>query len=147
MFLRCAALMLIAASTPALAQSTPRQDAMLGRYFALWDDNGSITPGNIAQLYADRVIYYGRPMTRADLYEEKRGFVRQWPERRYTVEPGTATRRCDDRQSTCVFTAVLDWRLAGQRGAKAGRSRINLTVAEAGDGLKIVREGAVTLAR
>lgn len=139
--------LLCLAATQAVAASTPRQDAMLDDYFALWDNDGAVTPANVARLYARQITYYGHAMSRADLYRDKLGFIRQWPKRRYQVEPGTASKRCDATESTCVFSAVLSWERSGASGTQTGRSRVNLTVAQDDGGLKIVREGAVTLAR
>ena len=135
------------AGTPALAQSTPRQDALIGSYFAIWDDDSHITPANVEKFYASRLIYYGHPMTRESLLRDKQAFVRRWPERRYGVEPGSASKRCDATEDHCRFTANLLWRTSGPSGTRAGRSRVTLALAREDGALKIVREGGITLSK
>lgn len=132
-------------TTAAHAASTPRQDALLESYFAIWDDNRNLTPDTLAKLYARQVVYYGHAMSQDELYRDKLAFIRRWPERRYTVAPGTATRRCDQAETTCTLTATLAWVNRSPAGARSGRSRITLALAREDGALKIVREGAVTL--
>lgn len=131
----------------AAAESTPRQDALIRSYFAIWDNDADVTMRNVQRLYGPEVIYYGHPMSRADLLADKRAFIRRWPARRYDVEPGSASKACDAAETRCVVSANLVWRTAGPGGARAGRSRVSLTLAQTEGGLKIVREGGVTLAR
>lgn len=129
----------------AVADSTPAQDALIGSYFSFWDRDSHITPENVDKLYARRIIYYGHSMTREGLYRDKLNFIRRWPERRYAVEPGSAGKRCDADNSTCELTATLNWQTRGFGGARAGRSRVRLTLAREDGELKIVREGGTTL--
>ena len=139
---------LVALGGPAaLAQSTPRQDAMIGSYFAIWDQDSHVTPENVQKFYASRLIYYGHPMTRQGLLRDKQNFIRRWPERRYDVEPGSASKQCDAAEDHCRFVATLVWRTAGPSGTRSGRSRVTLTLEREDGALKIVREGGVTLTR
>ncbi len=133
--------------TQAVADSTPRQDALIGSYFAIWDDDSHVTFENVQKLYASSVVYYGHPMTRQGLFRDKLAFIRRWPGRRYAVEPGSASKSCDDSGDRCVLSAVLVWRTSGAVGTRSGRSRVSLTLAREDGGLKIVREGGVTLGR
>ncbi len=137
--------LLSALAPPALAASTPRQDALVAGYFAIWDDDSHVTFDNVAQLYAPRIDYYGHSMTREDLLRDKLDFIRRWPSRHYGVEPGSAAKRCDAGGSPCVISAVLVWRTSGPSGTHVGRSRVRLTLARQDGGLKIVREGAAKL--
>ena len=134
-------------ATQAVAQSTPRQDALVDSYFAIWDRDSNVTLANVRRLYASNLIYYGRAMTPESLLRDKLDFIRRWPQRRYAVEPGTATRRCDAGENRCVLTVTLDWHTSGFGGSRAGRSRVTLALAREDGALKIVREGAVTLGR
>ncbi len=86
-------------------------------------------------------------MTRSALLREKLAFIRRWPERRYAVEPGSATKSCDAAQNRCELDATLVWHTQNMSGARSGRSRIHLDLARSEGSLKIVREGAVTLSR
>ena len=135
------------AAAPAIAASTPHQDALVDSYSAIWDDDANVTAQNVAKLYAPDIDYYGHPMSRADLLRDKRAFIHRWPERRYMVEPGSASKQCDMTGDRCVIIATLNWRTVGPSGTHAGRSRVSLTLAQQDGGLKIVREGGVTLPR
>ena len=133
------------ATSPAVAASTARQDELIGAYFAIWDDDSRVTRENVDRLYAANVIYYGHPMTRESLYREKLSFISRWPKRRYSVSPGTASKICDSGGDRCVITATLEWRTSGPHGTRTGRSRVSLGLARDDNGLKIVRESAVTM--
>lgn len=135
------------AAGQAVAESTPAQDALVGSCFSFWDQDSRVTPANVQRLYAQEIVYYGHLMTRDSLYRDKLSFIRRWPARRYSVEPGSAVRHCNEGESTCVFTATLDWQTQGRIGTKTGRSRVSLTLAREDGVLKIVREGGVTLQR
>ena len=134
-------------TAPVSAASTPRQDALIAGYFAIWDDDAQVTPDNVRKLYASRLIYYGHPMTREDLYRDKLAFIHRWPGRRYGIEPGSASRSCDAGGNRCTITATLLWRTSGVSGTRSGRSRVTLTLARDEGALKIVRESGVTLRR
>ena len=133
--------------SPANAESTPRQDALVNGYFSIWDEDGNVTRRNVRRLYASRLVYYGQAMTPESLLRDKLSFIRRWPQRRYAVEPGSAARTCDAGENHCRLTVTLVWRTAGPDGARAGRSRVRLELAREDGALKIVREGAVTLSR
>lgn len=139
------AMVLFAMATHAMAESTPRQDALVASYFSIWDDNRRVTLDTVEKLYASRLIYYGHAMTREGLLRDKLNFIRRWPQRRYAVEPGSASKRCDTAEEHCVITANLVWRTSGAGGTRAGRSRVSLTLAREDGALKIVREGGITL--
>ena len=141
------ALLAMGSLTTAWAQSTPRQDQLIASYFAIWDQNGNVTAENVAKLYAPTLVYYGHPMTRAALLRDKLAFVRRWPDRRYAVEPGSASKSCSPDGDRCELSATLVWHTEGAGRARSGRSRIHLDLARSDGSLKIVREGAVTLAR
>ena len=132
-------------ATQATAKSTPRQDALIDRYFSIWDQDSNVTLANVEKLYASRITYYGQPMTPESLYRDKRAFIRRWPERRYAVEPGSAAKVCDAGEARCRLTAILDWRTSGPSGTRSGRSRVTLLLVQEDGALKIAREGAVTL--
>ena len=56
--------------------------------------------------YADSVVYYGSPRSKADVLMEKQQFAIRWPVRIYAIRPGTAHASCFD---TCSVFAVVDW--------------------------------------
>ena len=133
----------LAALSLAPARAAPRaSDQALGDYFAVWSDNGRITPARVASLYGRSVVYYGTPMTQAGVYRDKMALVRRWPYRTYSVVPGSVSKSCDAAMEHCAIGLVLAWDVAagaGQRPAR-GRSTVSLSLEKQDGVLKIVRE-------
>lgn len=147
MRLRSGLLIAFACLAPASAWAAGRPDAIMNDYFAVWSDNGRITPGIVASLYGRRVLYYGRALDPAGVYRDKMALVRRLPYRRYSVAPGTLVKSCDAGKTRCTVRLVLDWQVAGagQRHAGHGRSTVSLVLAREDGALKIVRESGAAL--
>lgn len=142
----CLSALLIAGPAPVRAASA---DAVLARFFSIWDDDAGVTPQAVASLYARRVIYYGQRLSNRQVYANKQAFIRRWPERRYAVVRGTVRKGCDDGGRRCRISVTLAWHAASPSRAAAagGLTRVSLLLtAEEGD-LKIARESGRPLAR
>ncbi len=128
------------------AAEAANPDAQMDRYFAIWSDNAKITPDTVDQLYARRVIYYGKSMSAAAVYRDKLNFIRRWPDRRYGVVPGSVSKTC--QAATCKIYAVLSWQKTDPRtrqGSK-GANTIVLTLRRENGLLKIARESGTPVA-
>ena len=146
MFRAIAASLCLLGAVGAAAAAEP--DATLNRYFAIWADNGQITPATVASLYAGRVSYYGHSMTAAEVYRDKLNFIRRWPARRYAVVPGSVAKGCEPSGRTCRIEAVLSWAKQDPRtgaGSK-GANTIRLTLVREDGALKIARESGSPVA-
>lgn len=139
---------LLALAAPACAARVD-PDARMNAYFAIWADNGRVTPAAVGELYGRRVIYYGQAMTPSQVYRDKLAFVRRWPSRRYGVVPGSVNKVCDAADDRCRVKAVLRWERADAtgRGAARGVARIVLDLVREDGTLRIVRESGVPLYR
>ena len=122
--------------------------AQMDRYFSIWADNARVTPDTVGRLYASRVVYYGKPMTRSDVYRDKLSYIHQWPDRHYAVLPGSLAKSCDATQSACRISAVLSWEKADPRRGQAskGANTINLMLVREDGILKIARESGTPVA-
>ena len=124
-------------------------DSQMDRYFSIWADDARVTPAAVDRLYADRVVYYGKSMTSAEVYRDKRNYIRQWPNRHYSVVPGSVSKTCDRAQLACKIYAILEWQKADpstRRGSK-GANTISLTLVRQDGALKIARESGSPIAR
>ncbi len=125
-------------ANPVLAASP---DAKMDSYFSIWADNSRITPEAVQELYASRVIYYGKAMTPAQVYRDKLNYIRRWPDRRYRVVPGSVSKSCSPGQERCRISAILSWDKADAsgRGSK-GANTITLNLVREDGTLRIARE-------
>lgn len=116
-------------------------------YLSVVSAPGEAMVGATPRFYGSRVRFYGRATSLADLVDEKRGFVRRWPERRYAAR-GFNT-RCTADGSTCVVRVLVDFRAASpERGAVSkGASELVLEVSFAGQRPVIVAESGRVLHR
>ena len=132
-----------------VAASAAEPDAQMNRYFSIWADNARVTPEAVDRLYADRVVYYGKSMTSAEVYRDKRTFIQQWPDRRYNVVPGSVSKACGRGEASCKVFAILEWQKSDpstRRGSK-GANTITLTLVRQNGSLKIARESGSPVAR
>jgi hypothetical protein len=132
--------LLLAAGLPDPAAAS--DDQVLSEFFSIWDQNARVTPQAVDNLYAPNVVYYGRTMTSAGVYADKRAFVRRWPNRRYSVVPGTVKKTCNGPNTRCHVEVTLAYHArSAARGASAGGyTRVSLDMVRQPGGMKIVRE-------
>ena len=143
-----AAGLLSAACVPAWA-SAPETDAQWERYFSVWANDGTATPGAVEKFYAGRVNYYGHEMTPAEVYRDKSYLMRLWPVRSYHVRPGTVRSSCSGDNNNCQVTLALDF-LSGNpaRGdGVLGVATLSLALTRQDGEMKIERENGVTVLR
>jgi hypothetical protein len=87
----------------------------------------------LAKIYAGQVDFYGKPLSRSKLMDEKRRFAERWPQRVYTARPTSISTSCDVDSAICTVTGVVDWdcrsaeRLAKSSGVANFTFRLTLT--------------------
>jgi hypothetical protein len=59
--------------------------------------------------YADRLPYFGKPYTRAQVLAELQRFDERWPIRSYRMQPSTLVVDCDESAMTCSASGLLDF--------------------------------------
>jgi len=110
-----------------------------------WSRNEGVTREAVERLYAPRVIYYGKNMSREAIYADKRAYIPHWPRRRYEIEPDSVNVVCMRGNAVCRATAIMRWARQDRAGrAVSGASRMSFIVTKESSG-KIVRESAVNL--
>ncbi|GJE37471.1 hypothetical protein [Methylobacterium persicinum] len=121
--------------------------ALATEYLSAVSSPGEAMVGATPRFYSTRVRFYGRSTTLAALLDEKRGFVRRWPERRYAARAFST--QCTRDGSTCIVRAIVDFRAANpQRGAVSrGASELVLEVSFAGQRPVIVAESGRVIHR
>jgi hypothetical protein len=99
-------------------------------YFLHWSDSNSVALSYFASVYAPRVEFYGRTITRELLLNQKRQFAERWPQRVYAVRPSTIRAHCDDTTASCVLSGIVDWdaRNADLATRSAGAANFTLKV-------------------
>lgn len=132
---------------PAPAGRVEAAQALATDYLSAVSAPGEAMVGATQRFYGARVRFYGRPTTLAGLIDEKRGFVRRWPERRYAARAFST--QCSPDGSSCIVRALVDFRAANpQRGAiSRGASELVLQVSFAGQHPVIVAESGRVLRR
>jgi len=78
-------------------------------YLEFWSAPNRVALATTPDFYAQRVVFHGRTMTDRALLEEKRRFVRRWPERWYRHRPETMQVACDARGSSCTVRSLFDF--------------------------------------
>jgi hypothetical protein len=116
-------------------------------YLDAWSsDNGTALSG-VDELYAAKVLFFGRRIDRAALREDKRRFARRWPVRHYDHRPGTMAIACDVDIKLCRVRSILDYRAESPaRGARSeGSAEFELGISFAGARPEIVTESGRVL--
>src|SRR5438128_1494336 len=124
------------ATAPAFAQleSVPDQtrdwaQKQIENFVDVWSRDGGVTMDSVARLYAPRVIYYGKNMSRAAILADKRAYIAHWPRRRYEIAPGSVDVSCTQGNAMCRATAVMNWTRADRAGRVVrGASRMTFLV-------------------
>lgn len=115
-------------------------------YLHTWSADTRAAIADVPRLYAPRVRFYGRYLTRDALIREKAKFVRRWPTRHYAIRPGTMRVSCEAQSQRCVVRSVIDWRAesAARKAFSRGSSTFEQGVEFAASRPFIFREsGAV----
>lgn len=119
--------------------------AQVEKFVAVWSRDEGVTRDAVERLYAPRVIYYGKNMSREAILADKRAYIAHWPQRRYEIVPGSVDVSCTKGNAICKATAVMRWSRADRAGRELrGSSRMSFLVSRESGG-KIVRESAVNL--
>jgi len=81
-----------------------RVSHLIGGLFASWSAPNAQA---LRDAYEDPTTYHDRGISREAVLEDKRRFAEPWPQRTYTVRPGTLLAQRGDDSRTC--TGTTDW--------------------------------------
>ena len=151
-----------APATPApVTTARPRQDptddkrearAATAKRFAIdyltsWSAPNDTALESTAAFYAPRVLFHGREVTMKRLFDEKRRFVKRWPERDYRPREGGVGTTCNPAGEICTVHAVFDYTASHPRRRRIsqGTGALQLVVHFIGDRPVIVAEHSTLL--
>lgn len=126
------------------------EEAALGFLVSMnndWSMPNEIALPRIAEYYAPAVEFYGKPLSRIEVLQEKLTFAERWPVRSYSVEPTSVQIACTP--DGCEVESVIMWQASSPaRGANAsGYSTWKLVLVPFGEGMLIASESGKTLKR
>ncbi|AYG70595.1 hypothetical protein CCGE531_31900 (plasmid) [Rhizobium sp. CCGE531] len=91
----------------------------------VWSGSSSEAVAFLRNVYADRIQYYGKDLSREDVLKEKSAFVDRWPTRIYTARPGSVHALCADK---CSVFGVVDWYAFSATRKKGASGAVNLAL-------------------
>jgi hypothetical protein len=124
-------------------------EALATEYLDTWSAPNGPALESTTAFYAPQVRFHGRVMSARALLEEKRRFVRRWPERSYRPRLATMGTACAPNGRTCTVRSIFDFAAAdpvsGRRSEGIGT--IELVVSFAGERPVIAAENSSVLGR
>ena len=98
----------------------------------------------------DRIDYYGKSTVRAEVLKDKERYVKSWPVRSYRLLTETIRASCNESQSSCQVSGLLEFNLSNPATGKtsAGTSSFEYGIRFGADGGRIFSEnGKIQSAR
>lgn len=94
------------------------------------------------QAIEDQVDYYGKLTARADVLKDKERYVARWPVRSYTLRSDTIRADCNETNSTCRVSGLLDFSLSNPSDGRksAGASSFEFGIRFSPEGGRIYFE-------
>ncbi|WP_262271128.1 hypothetical protein [Microvirga yunnanensis] len=116
-------------------------------YLQSWSASNDVALEATAAFYAPRILFHGREVTMQRLFNEKRRFVRRWPERDYRPRPDGIGTVCNPAGEICTVHAVFDFTASSpkRRRVSQGTGALQLIVQFIGDKPVIVAEHSTLL--
>lgn len=112
-----------ALSAPSAIPTTPRsslnQTSLEQRAVAFVTEDMNQSQGSAADFlsYArqkldEKIDYYGKPTSRADVLKDKESYVARWPNRSYRLRMETIRTSCDESKSSCQISGIVEFSLS-----------------------------------
>ncbi|KPH04918.1 hypothetical protein CO657_07110 [Rhizobium acidisoli] len=83
----------------------------VNRYNDEWSKDSASALAFMKDVYADEVSFFGNPVDKGVVLKDKATFAQRWPQRIYSVKPGSVTASCAGK---CEMSGVIEW-FAGNR--------------------------------
>jgi hypothetical protein len=117
------------------------------QYLNSWSAPNDSALEATAEFYAPRVLFHGREVSMRQLFNEKRRFVRRWPERDYRPRRDAVGTVCNPQGEVCTVHAVFDFTATSpkRRRISQGTGALQLVVQFIGDKPLIVAEHSTLL--
>ena len=145
---------LLSANETTATTSSPvgqQADQRIGEFVADWLKALSLPDTqaleSLTRMYANSVLYYGKPTSREMVLADKRRFFERWPERVYKLRPETLTTSCD--AGACSLSGILDWNASSpvRMVQASGVAKFEYVVAIAGTLPRITSETSSVVER
>ena len=116
-------------------------------YLESWSASNDVALEATAAFYAPRILFHGREVSMQRLFNEKRRFVRRWPEREYRPRQDAIGTVCNPAGEICTVHAVFDFTASHpkRRRVSQGTGALQLIVHFIGDKPVIVAEHSTLL--
>jgi len=116
-------------------------------YLTSWSAPNDTALESTAAFYAPRVLFHGREVSMKRLFDEKRRFVKRWPERDYRPREDGVGTTCNPAGEICTVHAVFDYTASHPRRRRVsqGTGALQLVVHFIGDRPVIVAEHSTLL--
>ena len=116
-------------------------------YLEAWSASNDVALEATAAFYAPRILFHGREVSMQRLFNEKRRFVRRWPERDYRPRKDGMGVACNPPGEVCTVHAVFDFTASHpkRRRVSQGTGALQLIVHFIGDKPVIVAEHSTLL--
>jgi hypothetical protein len=136
-------------SPSSLEDLSNRATNFVEEVFREWSMPNDYVSRRLGELYADEVSYYGVSKTRQAVLADKLKFAKRWPERNYTLRPGTLSVRCEQIADTCSLEGIVDWqtRSAERSASSRGAARFSYVLSLQESTVSIIAESSSVLGR
>jgi hypothetical protein len=127
---------------PSLDDLSNRSTNFVEEVFREWSMPNDYVSRQLGGLYADEVTYYGSLQTRQGVLADKLKFIKRWPERNYTIRPGTLSVRCEQTPETCKLEGIVDWHVQSpeRSASSSGAAQFSYVVSFQGISISIIAE-------
>lgn len=83
----------------------------VNRYNDEWSKDSASALAFMKDVYADEVSFFGNSVDKGVVLKDKATFAQRWPQRIYSVKPGSVTASCAGK---CEMSGIVEW-FAGNR--------------------------------
>jgi len=125
-----------------------RVSNFISSLFTSWSSPNAQALRVMKGAYEDPVTYYGKVISRDAVLDDKRRFAERWPQRSYTIRPGTLIVQCGDDSLSCTVSGTTDWAVAKNAKRSTGTANFYYEVRAGERGvLKIAEEAGKVVHR
>jgi hypothetical protein len=96
------------ASPPIPADREQRVVQFVQEFFARVTGNASDVLDYEQRTYASNILFYGHPLSRSAVLEQKAAYMKRWPICVNSVRPASTTVTCAN-EALCTFSGLVDW--------------------------------------
>jgi len=113
---------------------------VVDQFWAEWSNPSAATQPLIPTAIADPINFYGKPLSQDAYMKAEQAFDKRWPERQFTIKPGSEKISCTQETSSCQVTGIVDWNYLSlaRDAASSGSEEFSFSLQEKPDGPAIL---------